>query len=52
MGYFIRVHDLQRGPEYLQTRPDIDMTRIAAFAPSAGSMLRLILRAIEPRYRR
>ncbi len=47
----IRLGDLQRGLDYLQTRPDIDMTRMAAVAPSAGSALALILGAIEPRYR-
>ena len=46
-----RVTDLRRGLDYLETRPDIDMTRVAALAPSAGSNLGVILGAIEPRYR-
>jgi hypothetical protein len=46
-----RVTDLRRGLDYLETRTDIDMSRIAAVAPSAGSTLGLILGAVEPRYR-
>ncbi|MGH9657736.1 MAG: alpha/beta hydrolase family protein, partial [Bryobacteraceae bacterium] len=46
-----RITDLRRGLDYLETRSDIDVTRIAALAPSAGSTLGLILGAIEPRYR-
>jgi cephalosporin-C deacetylase-like acetyl esterase len=45
------VTDLRRGLDYLETRNDIDMTRIGALAPSAGSMLGLILGALETRYR-
>jgi formylglycine-generating enzyme required for sulfatase activity len=44
-----RVTELRRGLDYLETRPDIDATRIAALAPSAGSALGLILGAVEPR---
>jgi formylglycine-generating enzyme required for sulfatase activity len=46
-----RVIDLRRGLDYLETRNDVDMTRIAAVAPSAGSTLGLILGALETRYR-
>jgi serine/threonine protein kinase/formylglycine-generating enzyme required for sulfatase activity len=46
-----RVTELRRGLDYLETRPDIDSTRIAALAPSAGAALGLILGAVEPRYR-
>ena len=46
-----RVTDLRRGLDYLETRPDIDMTRVAAYAPSAGSVLGMVLGAVEPRYR-
>jgi hypothetical protein len=45
-----RVTDLRRGLDYLETRSDIDMSRIAALAPSAGSILGLVLGAIETRY--
>jgi eukaryotic-like serine/threonine-protein kinase len=46
-----RVTDLRRGLDYLETRPDIDMTRVGVLAPSAGSVLGLILAALETRYR-
>jgi serine/threonine protein kinase/formylglycine-generating enzyme required for sulfatase activity len=46
-----RITDLRRGLDYLETRSDIDTSRIAAMAPSAGSALGLIVGAIEPRYR-
>jgi formylglycine-generating enzyme required for sulfatase activity len=46
-----RVTDLRRGLDYLETRPDIDMTRLAGVAPSAGSVLGVILGALENRYR-
>jgi hypothetical protein len=46
-----RVTELRRGLDYLETRTDIDSTRIAALAPSAGAALGLILGAVEPRYR-
>jgi pimeloyl-ACP methyl ester carboxylesterase len=45
------VTDLRRGLDYLETRHDIDRTRIAALAPSAGSTLGIILGAVETRYR-
>jgi formylglycine-generating enzyme required for sulfatase activity/tRNA A-37 threonylcarbamoyl transferase component Bud32 len=46
-----RVTDLRRGLDYLETRPDLDVKRVAAFAPSAGSVLGLIVAALESRYR-
>lgn len=46
-----RITDLRRGLDYLETRPDIDTTRIATLAPSAGSLLGIIIGAIETRYR-
>jgi hypothetical protein len=46
-----RITDLRRGLDYLESRSDVDMQRIAAIAPSAGSILGLIMGAIEPRYR-
>ena len=46
-----RVTDLRRGLDYLETRADLDSTRMAAVAPSAGSILGLILGALENRYR-
>jgi pimeloyl-ACP methyl ester carboxylesterase len=46
-----RVTDLRRGLDYLETRADIDMSRMAGLAPSAGSTLGLILGALETRYR-
>ena len=46
-----RVTDLRRGLDYLETRSDIDMSRLAVLAPSAGSTLGLILGGLETRYR-
>jgi serine/threonine protein kinase/formylglycine-generating enzyme required for sulfatase activity len=46
-----RVTDLRRGLDYLDTRPDIDRGRIAAFAPSAGAVLGVVSAALETRYR-
>jgi formylglycine-generating enzyme required for sulfatase activity/predicted Ser/Thr protein kinase len=45
------VTDLQRGLDYLETRQDIDMKRLAFFGPSAGAQIGLILAAVDPRYR-
>lgn len=46
-----RITDLRRGLDYLGTRVDLDHSRMAMMAPSAGSVLGLIVSAIEPRYR-
>ena len=46
-----RITDLRRGLDYLSTRTDLDQSRIAMMAPSAGAVLGLIVSAIEPRYR-
>ena len=46
-----RVTGLRRALDYLETRPDIDRTRIGFLAPSAGAQLGLILGAVEARYR-
>jgi pimeloyl-ACP methyl ester carboxylesterase len=46
-----RVTDLRRGLDYLETRTDIDKARIGVIAPSAGSLLGLVVAALEERYR-
>ena len=46
-----RVTELRRGLDYLETRPDLERSRIAFVARSAGSWTGLILAAVEPRYR-
>jgi formylglycine-generating enzyme required for sulfatase activity/predicted Ser/Thr protein kinase len=46
-----RVTDLRRGLDYIETRADLDRTRIVTFAPSAGSTLGVITSALETRYR-
>ena len=45
-----RITDLRRGLDYLDTRDDIDHSRIGFFGPSAGANLGLILAAVENRY--
>jgi hypothetical protein len=42
--------DIRRGLDYLETRNDIDASRIAYFGPSGGNF-KLILPAVETRYR-
>jgi hypothetical protein len=44
------VTDVRRGLDYLETRNEIDPTKIALFAPSAGARIGLILGAVETRY--
>jgi formylglycine-generating enzyme required for sulfatase activity/tRNA A-37 threonylcarbamoyl transferase component Bud32 len=46
-----RVTEQRRGLDYLESRPDIDGSRIGFFAPSAGSWGGLILAAVETRFR-
>ncbi|MDQ3488722.1 MAG: SUMF1/EgtB/PvdO family nonheme iron enzyme, partial [Acidobacteriota bacterium] len=46
-----RIIDLRRGLDYLESRPDIDTSRIGFFGPSTGAQLGLILAAVEGRYR-
>lgn len=43
------VVDLRRGIDYLETRPDIDMDRVAIFGGSLGGWIGSILAAVEPR---
>jgi len=42
--------DERRGLDYLATRNDVDVHRIALFGPSAGSNIATILTAVEDRY--
>jgi dienelactone hydrolase len=46
-----QMGDLRRGLDYLESRPDIDRSRIVFYGPSAGAQLGLILAAVETRYR-
>jgi formylglycine-generating enzyme required for sulfatase activity len=46
-----RVTDLRYGLEYLASRPDLDRSRWAMMAPSAGAQVGLIFAALEDRYR-
>ena len=46
-----RVTDLRRGLDYLETRKDIDISRLAFYGPSAGAQIGLVLAGVEPRYR-
>lgn len=46
-----RVTEMRRGLDYLETRKDIDASRIAFMGPSAGSATGLILAGVEHRYR-
>ena len=45
------ITDERRGLDYLETRNEIDATRIAFYGPSAGARIGLILAAVETRYR-
>ncbi len=52
VDYTVRqVRELQRGLDYLETRPDIDRSRIAFYAQSAGTGTGVVLGAVESRYR-
>jgi len=44
------ITDLRRGLDYLETRNDVDASRIAFFGPSSGARIGLILAAVENRY--
>ena len=46
-----RATDLARGLDYLETRGDVDASRVAYYGYSAGAEDGLILAAVEPRYR-
>ena len=46
-----RITDLRRGLDYLESRSDVDMSRVAFVGPSAGAQIGLIAGAIETRYR-
>lgn len=43
------VVDLRRGIDYLESRPDMDMDRVAIFGGSLGGWIGSILTAVEPR---
>lgn len=43
------IVDLRRGIDYLGTRPDIDMERIAIYGGSLGGWIGSILAAVDPR---
>jgi dienelactone hydrolase len=43
------VKDFRRSVDYLQTRPDIDRTRLAYYGMSWGAKLGAIVAAVEPR---
>jgi formylglycine-generating enzyme required for sulfatase activity/dienelactone hydrolase len=45
------VKDFRRSIDYLQTRPDIDSTRLAYYGMSWGAALGAIIPAVEPRLR-
>lgn len=44
------ITDLRRGLDYLETRSDVDSSRIALFGPSSGARIGLIVAAVENRY--
>jgi formylglycine-generating enzyme required for sulfatase activity/pimeloyl-ACP methyl ester carboxylesterase len=45
------IIDMRRGLDYLETRNDLDMTRIAFFEASANGWKGMLMPAIETRYR-
>lgn len=46
-----RGKDLRRSIDYLETRPDIDRTRLAYFGISLGAQEGVLMNAVEPRFR-
>jgi formylglycine-generating enzyme required for sulfatase activity/dienelactone hydrolase len=46
-----RGQDVRRTIDYLETRPDVDRTRIAFYGVSLGAQLAPVYLAIEPRFR-
>ena len=44
------ITDLRRGLDYLETREDIDVKKTSLFGPSGGSILGMILTAVDTRY--
>jgi formylglycine-generating enzyme required for sulfatase activity/tRNA A-37 threonylcarbamoyl transferase component Bud32 len=46
-----RTTELRRGLDYIETRKDLDSSRIAFMGPSAGSFTGLVVTALEDRYR-
>jgi eukaryotic-like serine/threonine-protein kinase len=46
-----RGQDVRRTLDYLETRPDIDKTRLAFYGVSLGAQLAPVYLAIEPRFR-
>ena len=52
VDYTVRqVTEMRRGLDYLETRPDIDRSRIGFYAVSAGSWEGVVLLGVESRYR-
>src|SRR5439155_5270830 len=47
----VRVTEMRRGLDYLQTRQDLDRSRIAFLGVSAGGGSGVFVTALEPRYR-
>jgi dienelactone hydrolase len=45
------VTDLRRGLDYLVTRTDVDLDRLAFVGQSSGARIGITLAAVEPRYR-
>lgn len=45
-----QVKDLRRSVDYVETRPDLDRSRLAYFGVSLGAQLAPIMLAIEPRF--
>jgi formylglycine-generating enzyme required for sulfatase activity/dienelactone hydrolase len=50
-AYVARVTELRRGLDWLETRPDIDRSRIALLGMSAGGGPGVLVSALESRYR-